>query len=105
VDIGIGLAFTTAFRGHKVLRISIIDESDQSVRLSLEGWLTGPWVEELRSQSENALAGKKTVTLDLAKVWFVDPIGAALLRELTKGDVVLVNCSTFIAQQLKERTI
>jgi ABC-type transporter Mla MlaB component len=88
-----------------VLRISIIDESDRSVRLSLEGWLTGPWVEELRSQSENALADKKTVTLDLAKVWFVDPTGAALLRELTEGDVALVNCSTFIAQQLKETTI
>jgi len=100
-----GLPLPLRSEGNKVLRISIIDDSNQSVRLSLEGWLTGPWVEELRSQSENALAGKKIVTLDLAKVWFVDPIGAALLRELTEGDVVLVNCSTFIAQQLKERTI
>ena len=88
-----------------MLRISIIDESEGSVRLSLEGWLIGPWVDELRKQSEQALSERKTLTLDLAKVWFVDWRGTTLLRELAIRQVEHVNCSAFLTQQLKETTI
>jgi ABC-type transporter Mla MlaB component len=88
-----------------VLRISIVDESANRVRLTLEGWLVGPWVDELRKQSEQALSNKKTVTLDLGKVWFVDPSGTALLRELASRQVEHVNCSAFLSRQLKETTI
>ena len=99
-------AFTHRVRGKEtVLRISIIDDSDESVRLALEGWLVGPWVDEVRRQSEQALSGAKTVTLDLGKVWFMDPSGAALLRELASRQVEHVNCSTFLSQQLKETAI
>ena len=88
-----------------MLRISIIDDSADSVRLTLEGWLVGPWVDELRKQSEQALSEKKAVTLDLEKVWFVDPSGTALLRELASRQVEHVNCSAFLSRQLKETTI
>jgi ABC-type transporter Mla MlaB component len=88
-----------------VLRISIVDDSEQSVRLILEGRLVGPWVNELRKQSEQALSEAKNVTLDLGKVWFVDPNGAALIRELAARRVAHVNCSIFISQQLKETTL
>jgi len=88
-----------------VLRISIVENSADSVQLTLEGWLVGPWVDEVRKQSEQALAESKTVTLDLAKVWFVDPSGTALLRELASRQVEHVNCSVFLSQQLKETTI
>ena len=71
----------------------------------LEGWLTGPWVDELRNQSEQALSEAKTVTLDLAKVWFVDSKGAALLRELAGRHVTHINCSPFLREQLKETTL
>ena len=71
----------------------------------LEGWLVGQWVDELRKQSEQALSEAKNVTLDLGKVWFVDPRGAALLRELGTRHVERVNCSPFLSQQLKETTI
>jgi ABC-type transporter Mla MlaB component len=88
-----------------VLRISILDDSEQGVRLVLEGRLVGPWVNELRRQSEQALSEAKKVTLDLGKVWFVDPRGVALLRELGDRQVEHVNCSIFISQQLKETTL
>ena len=88
-----------------MLRISIIDDSDESVRLALEGWLVGPWVDEVRRQSEQALSEKRAVTLDLEKVWFVDASGTALLRELASRKVEHVNCSAFLSQQLKETTI
>ena len=88
-----------------MLRISIADDSQQAIRLTVEGWLTGPWVDELRNQSEQALSEAKSLTLDLGKLWFVDPQGAALLRELAKRHVAQVNCSTFIREQLKETTL
>jgi len=88
-----------------VLRISTIDESNCGVRLSLEGWLVGPWVDELRKESELQLSVAKSLTLDFAKVLFVDPRGVALLRELAERHVEHVNCSTFLTQQLKEARI
>jgi len=93
------------FRGTQaVLRISSNTNSDKSIRLSVEGWLVGPWVEELRQQSERALAESQSVTLDLEKLLFVDAHGAALLRQLAEREVAHLNCSTFISQQLKETT-
>jgi len=88
-----------------MLRISMINESEQRVRLALEGWLVGPWVDELRKESEQQLSEAKALRLDLAKVLFVDPRGVALLRELTGRQVEYVNCSTFLRQQLKEATM
>ena len=88
-----------------MLRISMLNESEQSVRLALEGWLVGPWVDELRQQSEQQLSGEKALTLDLEKVLFVDPRGLALLRELAERNVGYVNCSTFLRQQLKETAL
>jgi ABC-type transporter Mla MlaB component len=88
-----------------VLRISTINESEQGVRLALEGWLVGAWVDELRKESEQQLSQAKALRLDLAKVLFADPRGLALLRELAGRHVEYVNCSTFLRQQLKETTI
>jgi ABC-type transporter Mla MlaB component len=83
----------------------MINQSEQRVRLMLEGWLVGPWVDELRKESEQQLFEAKALQLDLGKVLFVDPKGVALLQELAGRQVEYVNCSTFLSQQLKEATI
>lgn len=85
-----------------MLRISVITDSDENTRLQIEGWLVGPWVEELRRLSSSALSESRGVTLDLEKVLFVDSNGVALLRELSARNVAQLNCSPFIQQQLKE---
>ena len=85
-----------------MLKISIISESDQAIQFQLEGNLAGPWVEELRSLSNEALSQQKTVSLDLKKVRFVDPHGVTLLHDLSRRQVSQVNCSPFVSQQLKE---
>ena len=87
-----------------MLKISIINNSDQAIELQLEGKLVGPWVEELRKLSDEALALQKNVSLDLEKVWFVDSRGVTLLRDLAKRQVSELNCSQFVSQQLKEAT-
>jgi ABC-type transporter Mla MlaB component len=83
----------------------MINESEKSVRLALEGWLVGPWVDELRRESEPLLSEAKALQLDLAKVLFVDLKGVALLRELAGRQVEYVNCSAFLRQQLEEATL
>ena len=44
------------------------------------------------------------MALDLEKLLFVDPPGAALLNELAERQVERLNCSTFISRQLEEIT-
>ena len=85
-----------------MLKISIINDSDQAIELQLEGKLVGPWVEELRRLSDQALSLQKNVSLDLERVWFVDSRGVTLLHNLAKRQVSELNCSQFVSQQLKE---
>ena len=87
-----------------MLKISIISDSDQAIEFQLEGKLVGPWVEELRRLSDEALSQQKNVSLDLERVWFVDSRGVTLLRDLAKRQVSELNCSQFVSQQLKEAT-
>ncbi len=88
-----------------MLRISIIHRADEGIQFQLEGRLIGPWVEELRRLSDQALSQQKTVSLDLQKVWFVDLQGVDLLRYLAKKQVTEINCSPFVSQQLKEAAL
>ena len=85
-----------------MLKISIISDSDQAIELQLEGKLVGPWVEELRKLSDEALSLQKNVSLDLERLWFVDSCGVTLLRDLARRQVSELNCSQFVSQQLKE---
>jgi len=88
-----------------VLRISIIHRADEGIQFQLEGKLIGPWVEELRRLSDQALSQQQVISLDLEKVWFIDPQGVELLRDLAKKRVTQVNCSPFVSQQLKEAAL
>ena len=88
-----------------MLKISIIQRADDGIQFQLEGRLIGPWVEELRRLSDQALSQQKTVSLDLQKVWFVDLQGVDLLRDLARKRVTQINCSPFVCQQLKEAAL
>jgi hypothetical protein len=85
-----------------VLKISVTNQSTEATEFQLEGKLVGPWVEELRRLSDEALSRHEAVILDLGKLWFVDAQGLALLRDLAGKQVIQLNCSQFISQQLKE---
>lgn len=88
-----------------MLKISVTNESNEATQFQLEGRLVGPWVEELRRLSDDALARRQVVSLDLEKVWFIDAQGIALLRDLGRKRVAQFNCSQFISQQLKETAL
>lgn len=84
-----------------MLKVSVISDSDHAVEFALEGKLVGPWVDELRRLSDEALSRNKSVSLNLENVWFVDARGAALLRDLAGRQVSQLNCSQFVRQQVK----
>lgn len=85
-----------------MLKISVIGDSGQAIEFALEGKIVGPWVDELRRLSNDALSQNKSVSLNLENVWFVDARGAALLRDLAERQVSQHHCSQFVRQQLKE---
>ncbi len=84
-----------------MLRITELKTTDDDLVLLLEGRLTGPWVELLRTQCATHAATPVTMTLDLHELVFADAAGLSLLRQLQTQKVSLQNCSPFLAEQLR----
>ncbi len=84
-----------------MLKIVHVEMASRGYVLRLEGRVVGPWVEELRRSCEGALTNSIPVVLDLANVSFIDRTGVALLRGLGGRGVALINCSGFLAAQLR----
>ena len=87
-----------------MLRITVVEASCQSVRLRVEGRLTGRSVAELRQTCELHFPGPGVpLILDLADVSFADAEGIALLRSLRRDNVNLLNPSPYLALQVGDR--
>jgi len=86
-----------------MLRISVVDSTNDAMTLLLEGQVTGDAVDELNSSCDRALAEGRRLTLDLTGVSFVDRKGVALFHRLVARQVGVVNGSGFVAEQLKVR--
>ena len=84
-----------------MLRISEIGSGREAATLRLEGEVKVPWVKELEIACERLLAEARPVTLDLAEVSFVEREAVGVLIELMRREVKLINCSPFIAEQIK----
>jgi ABC-type transporter Mla MlaB component len=85
-----------------LLKISDAGTSDTDVTLGLDGEVTGPWVDVLRSSCDDVALGRGArLTLDLSHVSFADAGGIALLRSLTDRQVRLVNASPFLAELMR----
>lgn len=85
-----------------MLKITVVETSDSSVRLRVEGRLTGPSIEELRESCElHALADGMRLTLDLGDVSFADAGGIKLLKHLRSRKVAILNLAPYLALQLR----
>lgn len=84
-----------------MLRIQLLDLQDGTATLQLAGRVAGPWVGELSRSCDRLLRVGGTLNIDLLEVTFVDRAGVELLRDLRGRQVALVNCSPFVAEQLK----
>ena len=86
-----------------MLRIELLDGNNGTTTLELAGRVVGPWVDELNRSCERILAIGGTLSIDLGQVSFVDRDGVQFLKRLRARDVALVNCSPFVAEQLKSQ--
>ncbi|MFB3817389.1 MAG: hypothetical protein ACE147_06985 [Candidatus Methylomirabilales bacterium] len=82
-----------------MLKVVPVQDALGNPVLRLAGQVIGPWVDELRRACHGTLGG--ILTLDLEDVSFADPAGVELLRALHDRGARLVNCSAFVAEQLK----
>jgi ABC-type transporter Mla MlaB component len=88
-----------------MLRITVVESSNIAVTLRVEGRITGPWVEELRTAcSLHTSPDDVQLSLELADISFADAGGIALLRELRNRGVGLIRTTPFVAEQLKGGT-
>lgn len=85
-----------------MLRIAIIEQTTQRATLQLEGVVAGPWVEELQTACESALAGDRALTLNLAGVTFLSREAVAFIRTLMDRGVAVRDCSSFVGAQLDD---
>ena len=83
-----------------MMRISVVQSSNQTVTLRVEGEVKGRWVAELDRACEETLSRDIRLNLDLAGVSFIDIDGINLFRVLMDRQVVFTNPCPFIAEQL-----
>jgi hypothetical protein len=81
-----------------MLRI-VIDRS--AARVTLEGQIIGPWVDELDRVCHQMIDGSVPVVLDLSAISFVSRAGVDLLDRLHARGVRVCNCSAFVREQIK----
>jgi anti-anti-sigma regulatory factor len=88
-----------------MLRITVIESSEIAVTLRVEGRITGPWVEELRTAcTVHSFPDEVQLSLGLADISFADAAGIGLLKELRKRGANLIRATPFLAEQLKDGT-
>ncbi len=86
-----------------MLRITVVESSKFAVTLRVEGRITGPWVEELRTACNvHTFPDNVQLSLELADISFADAAGVALLRELRGRGAGFINTTPFLAEQLKD---
>jgi len=84
-----------------VLRITLKPDSGRTMKVRLEGRLTGPWVEELRKTCDGVFESGMSLALDLGELTFADRDGLLLLRALRDKKIALENLSPFLREQLR----
>jgi len=95
--------FVRRFNSKVMLRITVVESSESTVTLRVEGRITGSAVEELRTACEvHTSADEVQLSLELADVSFADAAGILLLKELGSRGVGLIRANPFMAEQVKE---
>lgn len=89
-------------QSRRMLRITLVESSEDAGTLRVEGRVAGPWLEELRKTCDAYRdVDPIRLVLDLEDVSFVDAAGVAYLKELKEQGVVLSGASPFLAELFK----
>jgi len=85
-----------------MLKIIRVTPSDHEVILCMDGRVTGPWVELLRTSAESVVEEGIRLTLDLENVYYLDCEGVGLIRNLMARGTGLKNVAPFVAEQIRK---
>ncbi len=80
------------------------DWANDEVVLRLEGELTQPWTDELERMLTALFFEDKRVVLEMSAVRFIDAHAVDVLHKWSDS-VVLINCTPFLRELLKVRTL
>jgi len=83
-----------------MLKITRVASLNQEVTLRLDGRVTGPWVELLRTSAESVVEVGMRLTLDLENICYVDCEGVGLIKNLINRGTVVKNVPLFVAAQI-----
>jgi len=83
-----------------MLKITRVTSLNHEAILRMDGSVTGPWVELLRTSAESVVEAGIRLTLDLENVYFLDCEGVALLKNLINSGTQLKNVPPFVAEQI-----
>jgi ABC-type transporter Mla MlaB component len=78
------------------MRIAVATESQDTVKVTLAGIMSGVGLGELRREIDRARRMRKRIELDLSEVTLVDRHCIAFLAEQNHDEVRLINCPVYI---------
>jgi ABC-type transporter Mla MlaB component len=86
-----------------VLRISITENATE-MRLVLQGRLTGPWIDELKTtwKAASQLLKGRTCKVDIDQLTFIDKRGHRLLRAMSREGAQFIANDLYIRGLAKE---
>ncbi|HTB95936.1 MAG TPA: STAS domain-containing protein [Terracidiphilus sp.] len=89
-----------------MLRINI-SETDETMRIRLEGRITGPWAEELDRVGAEAASrlGRKKLAIDLSDVTYADESGKKVLSRIVAQTGAELIAGTLSTQDLARQVI
>ena len=85
-----------------MLKITRVASLDQEVTLRLDGRVTGPWVELLRTSAESVVEIGMRLTLDLENIYYLDCEGVWLIKHLINRGTLVKNVPLFVAEQIRK---
>jgi anti-anti-sigma regulatory factor len=85
-----------------MLRLTRTVRDSTEVVLKAEGQIVAEWVPLLEAECRELLGTDRRVMLDLGDVSYLDRRAVRMLRELTRGDLGLLNCPPLVAELLTE---
>ncbi|REJ75984.1 MAG: hypothetical protein DWQ47_10160 [Acidobacteria bacterium] len=84
-----------------MLRITETERNEQSVTYLIEGKVDPSGLTEIDNVCKQANGIELTPILDLSMLSFVERAAVDGFRALSKHRVLMINCSPFLAEQLK----
>jgi anti-anti-sigma regulatory factor len=87
--------------GHRMLKITKLEETQSTVVLKLEGKVTDQWAALLEGECRAFLRHRKRLLLDCAAVSFLDARGVEVLRNLPLHEVTLIGAPDFVTELLQ----